>query len=74
MQGVVSMENVIVIAILVIAIGAAIAYLVKAKRSGVKCIGCPSGGSCSHKKEGASGCGCGGKESGCDCEKNIKQE
>lgn len=70
------MENVIVIAILVIAIGAAVAYLVKAKRSGVKCIGCPSGGSCSHKKEGASGCGCGcgGKERGCDCESNTKQE
>lgn len=70
------MENVIVIAILVIAIGAAVAYMVKAKRSGVKCIGCPSGGSCSHKKEGASGCGggCGGAEGSCSCETGTKQE
>ncbi len=41
-------ENMIVIALLAVVVGAAIAYMVKAKRNGAKCIGCPSGGSCPH--------------------------
>lgn len=41
------MENVIIIAILIVIVGGASAYLVKAKKSGAKCIGCPAGGSCS---------------------------
>ncbi len=56
------MENVIIIVVLVAILGGAIAYIVKAKRSGVKCIGCPSGGSCGQKKGscgGCNGCGCG---------------
>ena len=42
------MENPEIIAIVVIALvlGGAIAYIVKAKKSGRKCIGCPSGGKC----------------------------
>lgn len=40
------MENLIVIIILVVLIGGAVSYLIKAKKSGAKCIGCPSGGSC----------------------------
>lgn len=41
------MADVIVVIILAVIIGGAVAYLVKAKRSGVKCVGCPTGGSCS---------------------------
>ena len=40
------MTNIIVIIILMILIGGAVAYIIKAKKSGVKCIGCPAGGSC----------------------------
>lgn len=40
------MENVIVILILAGLVGGASAYLVRAKRNGVKCVGCPAGGSC----------------------------
>ncbi len=40
------MENVIVVIILAALIGGAVAYLIRAKRSGVKCVGCPAGGSC----------------------------
>ncbi len=40
------MENIIVLVILALVVGAAVAYLVKAKRNGAKCIGCPSGGNC----------------------------
>lgn len=48
------MENFIIIAVVVIIIGLAAFYVYKAKKSGKKCIGCPSGGCCS--KNGCSGC------------------
>ena len=34
-------------------------YILRQKKKGVKCIGCPSSGSCSGKCSGCSGCGCG---------------
>lgn len=40
------MENVIALLVLVIILGLAVSYIVKAKKKGVKCIGCPAGGSC----------------------------
>ena len=40
------MENVILIAILVIILGTAAGYIIKAKKSGKRCIGCPNGGNC----------------------------
>ena len=56
------MENYIIIAIILIVLGLAVAYIVKAKKSGKKCIGCPDGCSCSGKKEGTSCCCCGCSE------------
>lgn len=53
------MANLLVAGILLLAVGVAVAYIVKAKKSGTKCIGCPSGGCCSEK---------GGCHGGCDCE------
>lgn len=44
------MTDAVVIIILLIIIGCAVTYMVKAKRRGVKCIGCPAGGSCSAGK------------------------
>lgn len=44
------MANLVVGGILLLAVGAAAAYMIKAKKSGVKCIGCPSGGCCSGSK------------------------
>lgn len=52
------MDNIIVIAILVIIVGLASFYIYKAKKSGKKCIGCPDGCNCSSKDK-SSGCGCG---------------
>ena len=49
------MENYIVAAILALAVGVAIFYIVKAKKSGKKCIGCPYADSCC-KSGGCSGC------------------
>lgn len=53
------MENIIVIALLVLIIGFAAFYVYKAKKSGKKCIGCPDSGSCSSGKCASCGC-CGG--------------
>ena len=46
------MDNILIIAIVVLIVGLAAGYVVKAKKSGRKCIGCPGG--CS--KKGCSGC------------------
>ena len=58
------MADFILVSILVVIVGAAIAYIRKEKKRGVKCIGCPSAGTCA-SKNGGSGCGCG-------CHKEVK--
>ncbi len=49
------MENFILIAILIVIIGIAIAYLVREKNRGVKCVGCPYAKECANKSKG---CNC----------------
>jgi hypothetical protein len=49
------MENNIIIAILVPIIGGAIGYIIKAKKSGAKCIGCPYAKECT---KGSNSCRC----------------
>lgn len=82
------MENAILIVVLAAILGGAVAYIVRAKKRGVKCIGCSAGGSCGAKKEGLScsgcsgcssngcGCGCGSTENdtreSCDCHEETK--
>ena len=51
------MENLIVIGMVALIIGLASGYIIKERKRGVKCIGCPEGCSCSG--------GCGGNCSGC---------
>lgn len=46
------MSNLIILAVVAVIVGAAIAYIVKEKKKGTVCIGCPSAGTCSG--------GCGG--------------
>ena len=41
------MADFIVAGIVIIIVGAAVAYIVKEKKNGAKCIGCPAGGNCS---------------------------
>ena len=43
------MENVILIAIIFIAVGGALRYIYKAKKSGQACIGCPYSKQCGGK-------------------------
>lgn len=51
-----TLTDIIVIAVIVLIVGGAVAYIVKAKKSGKKCIGCPYAGSCDAGGKG--GCGC----------------
>ena len=51
----------IIIAVIVLIIGAALAYIIKAKKSGKKCIGCPDSCSCGADKKS------GGCSSCCHC-------
>ena len=61
------MADFIILAIVLVILAFAIRYIVKAKKSGVKCIGCPSGSTCSHGQNG-SGCNCGCSGEGtCGC-------
>ncbi len=41
------MENIIVIVALALIIGGATIYVLKQRKKGVKCIGCPNGSNCS---------------------------
>lgn len=41
------MQDIIVIAVVALLVGAAVYYIRKEKKRGVKCIGCPVEGSCS---------------------------
>ena len=60
------MADFIIAGILLVIIGAAIAYIVKEKKRGTKCIGCPAAGSCSRNR-GNAGCGCG-------CQSDTKEK
>ncbi|MGN0166208.1 MAG: FeoB-associated Cys-rich membrane protein [Lachnospiraceae bacterium] len=44
------MENLIIIAVLLIVVGAAVFYIRKEKKKGTRCIGCPHAGCCSRKE------------------------
>jgi len=60
------METAIVVIILAVILGGAVAYIYKAKKRGVKCIGCPHGATCGKNAGQCGGCsGC----SGCSVKK-----
>ncbi|MDD5948980.1 MAG: FeoB-associated Cys-rich membrane protein [Lachnospiraceae bacterium] len=54
------MEDLIVIGILFVIVGAAVLYIWKEKKKGTRCIGCPSAGCCSGK-------GYGNRKASCKC-------
>jgi hypothetical protein len=56
----------IIIAIIALVVGGAVAYIIKEKRSGKKCIGCPDSSSCGNNN------GCQGNCSGCSGQCNNK--
>ena len=66
-------EELIAIGAILLIMGVAVAYIIKAKKSGRKCIGCPDSKTCSHKCGGCS-CGCGSHtEEGDNTEKQNEQ-
>jgi hypothetical protein len=52
----------VIIAVILLIVGGAVAYIIKAKKSGKKCIGCPDSASCaaSHTKCSGNCSSCGG--------------
>lgn len=46
------MENLIIVLILLVIVTSIVCYLIKAKKRGEKCIGCPYGKQCSGKCSG----------------------
>lgn len=60
------MANVFIVLVLILVLGGAVAYIVKQKKKGVKCIGCPDSGSCAgHCSGTCSGEGCCGGDDRC---------
>ncbi len=53
------MTDILLTGIIVLLVGAAAAYILKAKRSGAKCIGCPASGMCPGKAAEHAACRCG---------------
>ena len=54
------MTDLIVVAIILLIVGIAVTYIVKEKKKGVKCIGCPAAGACAHKCSSAGEHACSG--------------
>ena len=52
------MTNFLIAVVVVAMVGAAIAYIVKEKKRGVRCIGCPAAGQCSRKHCESESCTC----------------
>ncbi|MBQ3008604.1 MAG: FeoB-associated Cys-rich membrane protein [Oscillospiraceae bacterium] len=50
------MQNFIILAILLAVVGGSVAYIIKEKKKGVRCVGCSMAGTCAAK---AAGYGCG---------------
>ncbi len=50
------MKNALIIFILAAVLSLAVWYIIKSKRNGSKCIGCPSGGDCPLKADGKCSC------------------
>ena len=65
------MVDFLIVILLLIILRAAIIYIVKAKKSGAKCIGCPAGGNCTQGSKACGECHCKG-ESTWGCHSDTK--
>ena len=54
-----NMIDVLVIAVIAFVLGLAVRYIIRAKKKGIKCIGCPDGAKCAGNCAGCSGNCCG---------------
>ena len=46
------MANLIVIVVLLVIVGISVSYIIKEKKRGAVCIGCPHAGECTNKRQG----------------------
>ena len=53
-----NIADIIIILVVLTALAAAITYIIKAKKRGVKCIGCSAANGCSSKGRPSAGCAC----------------
>ena len=60
------MVDIIIGIVIVVLVACAIRYIVKAKKSGVRCIGCPQAGTCGSKEHTQGSCG----SCSCGCHSN----
>lgn len=71
------MTDFVVVVILVLIVGSALAYIIKSKKNGVKCVGCPYAKSCSsggHTPKKVSACGHSSKSStDCSCHTDAEK-
>lgn len=51
------MVNFLILALVGILVGSAAGYIMKSKKRGIQCIGCPDAPSCGGNCTGCSGCG-----------------
>ena len=49
------MKDIILVVVVLLILGLAVLYIVRAKKKGVKCIGCHNGSTCSGNCAGCSG-------------------
>ena len=64
----------IVIGIIALIIGGALTYIIKAKKSGKKCIGCPDSCSCRRSSSNGAAPSCGGACSMCQMKCSLSEK
>lgn len=45
------MDNFIIVAVILLIVGGAVAYIIKQKKKGAVCVGCPHAGECAKKRK-----------------------
>ena len=73
-MGEIGIVDVILILVIIAIVGAAIAYIIKEKKRGVKCIGCPFAESCAQAQKNGSNMSsnCSGCNGGTCCHTKMK--
>ena len=66
------MTDFIVIVIIIAIVGGASLYIIRQKKHGVKCIGCPSGTTCPNSGKCSGTCG-GHTADGCSCHTDTNE-
>ena len=66
------MADFIAVVVIALIVGGAIAYIIREKKRGVKCIGCPAGATCPNSGKCTGNCG-GHSENECSCHTDINE-